>query len=55
MLVSNSRKSASPRMTKTDKIDAIAVCRHLMPNLDRLHSYTPPLYHLDEIKQLTRN
>lgn len=55
MLVSHSRKSASPRMTKTDKIDAIAVCRHLMNNLNELHSYTPPLYHLDELKQFTRN
>jgi transposase len=55
MLVSLSRKSASPRMTKTDKIDAIAVCRHLMNNIDKLHSYTPPLYHLVELKQLTRD
>ena len=55
MLVSLSRKSASPRMTKTDKIDAIAVCRHLMNNINRLHSYTPPLYHLVELKQLTRD
>jgi len=55
MLVSNSRKSASPRMTKTDKIDAIAVCRHLMHNLDKLHPYTPPLYHLVELKQFTRD
>jgi transposase len=55
MLVSLSRKSASPRMTKTDKIDAIAVCRHLMYNLNRLHPYTPPLYHLLELKQLSRD
>jgi len=55
MLVSLSRKSASPRMTKTDKIDAIAVCRHLMHNLNRLHPYTPPLYHLVELKQLSRD
>jgi transposase len=55
MLVSLSRRSASPRRTKTDKIDAIAVCRHLMNNLQSLHSYTPPLYHLVELKQLTRD
>ncbi|MDT8337486.1 MAG: IS110 family transposase [Candidatus Izemoplasmatales bacterium] len=55
MLVSLSRKSASPRMTKTDKIDSIAVCRHLMNNINSLHPYTPPLYHLDELKQLTRD
>jgi len=55
MLVSLSRKAASPRRTKTDKIDAMAVCRHLMHNLDRLHPYTPPLYHLQELKQLTRD
>ncbi|MDT8337541.1 MAG: transposase, partial [Candidatus Izemoplasmatales bacterium] len=35
--------------------DAIAVCRHLMYNLSRLHPYTPPLYHLVELKQLSRD
>ena len=55
LLTSYSRKSLSPRMTKTDKIDATAICRYIMNNIRALHSYTPSLYHLDELKQLSRN
>jgi len=55
VLTSFSRKSTSPRRTKTDKIDAIAICRYLMNNFRILHPYTPSLYHLTELKQLARN
>jgi len=55
LLTSYSRKASSPRMTKTDKIDATAICRYIMNNIRALHSYTPSLYHLDELKQISRN
>jgi len=54
LLTSYSRKAASPRMTKTDKIDSTAICRYIMNNLRILHSYTPSLYYIDELKQLSR-
>lgn len=54
LLTSYSRRASSPRLTKTDKIDATAICRYIMNNYRLLHSYTPSLYHLDELKQLTR-
>jgi len=46
LLISYSCKSLSPRMTKTDKIDATAICRYIMNNIRALHSYTPSLYHV---------
>jgi len=55
LLTSYSRKASSPRMTKTDKIDATAICRYIMNNFRILHSYTPSLYYIDELKQITRN
>jgi len=54
ILTSNSRKSQSLRLTKTDKIDALAICRYVEFNLKRLNSYTPTLYIYDEIKSLSR-
>ena len=54
VLTSNSRKSQSVRLTKTDKIDALAICRYVEFNYKRLNSYTPTLYIYDEIKSLSR-
>lgn len=54
LLTSYSRKASSPRLTKTDKIDATAICRYIMNNIRILHSYTPSLYYIDELKQLSR-
>lgn len=54
VLTSNSRKSQSVRLTKTDKIDALAICRYVEFNLKRLNSYTPSLYIFEEIKSLSR-
>lgn len=54
VLTSNSRKSQSVRLTKTDPIDALAICRYVEYNLKRLNSYTPTLYIYDEIKSLSR-
>lgn len=54
LLTSYSRRASSPRLTKTDKIDSTAICRYVMNNYRSLHSYIPSLYHLDELKQLTR-
>jgi len=54
VLTSNSRKSQSVRLTKTDKIDSLAICRYVEYNLKRLNSYTPTLYIYEEIKSLSR-
>jgi len=54
LLTSYSRKASSPRLTKTDKIDATAICRYIMNNYRLLHSYTPSLYYIEELKQLSR-
>lgn len=54
LLTSFSRKAASPRRTKTDKIDALAIAKYIMQNWRSLHPYTPSLYHLDELKGLMR-
>jgi transposase len=54
ILTSYSRKSASPRLTKTDAIDAIAIAKYLMINIGALHSYSPSLYYLHDIKTLSR-
>jgi transposase len=54
VLTSNSRKSQSVRLTKTDPIDTLAICRYVEFNLKRLNPYTPPLYIFDEIKSLSR-
>lgn len=54
-LTYHSRLSSSPRRTKTDKLDAIAITRYIMNRYTALHSYTPSLYHLAELKQLSRS
>ena len=54
VLTSNSRKSQSVRLTKTDKIDTLAISRYVEFNLKRLNSYIPQLYIFDEIKSLSR-
>ncbi len=54
VLTSNSRKVQSVRLTKTDKIDALAICGYVEFNYKRLNSYTPTLYIFDEIKSLSR-
>ena len=54
VLTSNSRKSQSLRIIKTDPIDALAICRYVEYNLKRLNSYTPTLYLYEEIKSLSR-
>ena len=54
VLTSNSRKSQSVRITKTDPIDTLVIARYVEFNLKRLNSYTPSLYIFDEIKSLSR-
>jgi transposase len=54
LLTSFSRKAASPRRTKTDKIDALAIAKYIMQNWRSLHSYTPSLYHYEALKKLMR-
>jgi len=54
VLTSNSRKSQSVRLTKTDKIDSLAICRFIEFNLKRLNPYTPTLYIFEELKALSR-
>jgi transposase len=54
LLTSYSRKASSTRLTKTDKIDATSICRYIMNNYRLLHPYTPSLYYIDELKQLSR-
>lgn len=54
VLTCNSRKSQSLRITKTDSIDALVICRYVEYNLKRLNSYTPTLYIYEEIKSLSR-
>jgi transposase len=55
LLTAFTRKSLSVRRTKTDKIDSTAICIYLMNNVWNLQSYTPSLYYIDELKQITRN
>lgn len=54
ILTSNSRKSQSVRITKTDSIDALAICRYVEFNFKRLNPYTPSLYLIEELKSLSR-
>lgn len=54
ILTSNSRKAQSVRPTKTDSIDALAICQYLAFNYKRLNSYIPSLYIYEEIKSLSR-
>ena len=55
ILTSNSRKAQSIRLTKTDKIDSLAICRYIEFNYKRLNSYTPTLYTISSaLKSLSR-
>ena len=54
LLTSFSQKSISLRKTKTDKIDASAICRYIRLNHTILNPYTSSLYNLDELKSLSR-
>lgn len=54
LLTSFSQKSVSLRLTKTDKVDAKAICRYIRLNHSILNPYTPTLYNLDELKSLSR-
>lgn len=54
VLTFNNRKAQSIRLTKTDKIDALAISRYVELNFKRLNSYTPTLYIYDEMKSLSR-
>ncbi len=54
LLTSFSQKSISLRKTKTDKIDALAICRYIRLNHTILNPYTPTLYNFDELKSLSR-
>lgn len=54
ILTSFSRKSASPRKTKTDKVDAFAIARYIMMHYRSLNPYLPSLYHAEELKSLSR-
>jgi len=53
LLTNMDRKATSVRKTKTDKVDAKAICRFLSRNQD-LESYTPPSYHSQQLKTLSR-
>lgn len=53
-LTYHSRLSSSPRRTKTDKLDAMAITWYIMNRYRSLHPYTPSLYHFNELKQLSR-
>jgi len=54
ILTSNSRKALSPRLTKTDSVDAYAICKYVELNYKRHNSYTPTLYISSELKSLSR-
>jgi transposase len=48
------RKAASVRKTKTDSIDAKAICMFLIRNQNDFKPYTLSSYHIDELKTLVR-
>ena len=54
LLTSHGQKSVSLRKTKTDKIDATAICRYIRLHHSMLNPYTPTLYNYDELKSLSR-
>jgi transposase len=54
LLTSFSQKSTSLRKTKTDPIDAKAICRYIRLNHSILNSYTPTLYTFEELRSLSR-
>jgi transposase len=54
LLTNMDRKAASVRKTKTDAIDAKAICMFLIRNQNDFKPYTLSSYHIDELKTLVR-
>lgn len=54
LLTSMDRKASSVRKTKTDEIDAKAICMFLIRNQYNFKPYTLSSYHIDELKVLVR-
>ena len=54
LLTNMDRKAASVRKTKTDAIDAKAICMFLIRNHNDFKPYTLSSYHIDELKTLVR-
>ena len=54
LLTNMDRKATSIRKTKTDKVDSQAICMFLQRNKYDFQPYTPPLYHIEALKSLTR-
>lgn len=54
LLTNMDRKASSVRKTKTDIIDAKAICMFLIRNRNDFHPYTIQSYHTDELKVLVR-
>lgn len=54
LLTNMDRKASTVRKTKTDKIDAKAICTFLIRNKNDFKPYTLSSYHIDELKVLVR-
>lgn len=54
ILTNMDRKASTVRKTKTDKIDAEAICKFLDKNRFDFKPYTLLSYHIDALKSLTR-
>ena len=54
VLTNMDRKASSVRKTKTDSIDAKAICMFLIRNQNDFKPYTLSSYHIDELKILVR-
>ncbi|BCR35514.1 IS110 family RNA-guided transposase [Mariniplasma anaerobium] len=54
LLTNMDRKASSVRKTKTDSIDAKAICMFLIRNQNDFKPYTLSSYHIDELKTLVR-
>lgn len=54
LLTNMDRKASSVRKTKTDEIDAKAICTFLIRNQNDFKPYTLSSYHIDELKVLIR-
>ncbi len=55
LLTSMAQKASSVRKTKTDKTDAIAICKFLSGNWNDFKPYTRKLYQNDMLKSLTKH
>ena len=54
LLTNMDRKASSVRKTKTDSIDAKAICMFLIRNQNDFKPHTLSFYHIDELKTLVR-